>query len=307
MQSKPIRKEPRTPAVVPVRIFGMDALGKPFNSVAHTLNISKCGALLANVEVPLNLGDIIGVQKGVYKCKFRILWVGKKGTASQGQLGIESLEGAKNIWGVEDRPQSIVQEIAGADRRSFAGGGFDRERRSATRHPCDLGVQIGQPGSELKTWSRCTDISETGCYIDTTCPLSPGAFFELTLFLDAQTVVVPAEVRTSFAGIGMGIRFLFENQDDAVILRHYLRHKFGLQAVAAESDSTNGFSELDKLGVVVEQIRVWASDAHLDPADHEEVEEFAATTRRELQGLRADLSHRKMAYSALADRKLSGA
>jgi hypothetical protein len=284
----------------------MNAQGKPFNSLAHTLNVSKSGALLANVDVPLNCGDVIGVQKGVYKCKFRVRWIGKKGTVSQGQLGIESVEGPKNIWGIDDLPHSIIKEKDAADRRSFVGGGHDHERRSATRFPCDLGVQVGQSGSDMKTWARSTDISETGCYIDTACPLPSGKFFVLTLFLGSETIIVPSEVRTSFPSIGMGVQFQFTNEDDFAVLSRYLRQKFGLQPVPTETQTSREFAELDKLGAFVEQMRTWAISAHLDGSDREELEQFAATTRREFQGFRAELSRRKMAESVQTIRKVSG-
>ncbi len=307
MQEKPLRREPRTAAVLPVRIYGMNAEDKPFNSMAHTLNVSKSGALLANVDVALNIGDVIGVQKGVYKCKFRVMWIGKKGSTAQGQIGIESVEGPKNIWGAEERPHSMVREFDAANRRSFVGNGPDHDRRVAPRYACDIGVQVGQPGSDMKLWSRCTDISEGGCYIDTNNPLAVSTNFQLTLFLGDDNLVMPAEVRTSFPGIGMGIRFLFESKDDEVTLRRFLRKKFGAPGNVSEEAETREFVALEKLAECVEQFKAWAINAELDDDEREQLEEFAASLRGELQGLRAELNHRRMLRTAEKPKVLAAA
>jgi hypothetical protein len=280
--------------VLPVRIYGMDAAGKPFNSVAHTLNVSKSGALLSNVEIALAIGDVIGVQKGVYKSKFRVKWIGRKGSSSQGQIGIECTEGPKNIWGVDERPLSASREAIGAQRRTFSGGGFDAERRIAPRHGCDLGVQIRQPGSEVNLWSRCTDLSDGGCYIDSRSPLTRGAKFQLTLFSEPEHLTIPSIVRTSFPGMGMGIQFLFESEDQAVKLRRFVRQKFGGEEEAPKAVLVE-YPALEKLSECVEQLRAWAGATELDEADREEMEDLAVSLRRELQGLRAELNERAMA------------
>jgi hypothetical protein len=293
MEEKPIRKEHRTTAVLPVRIYGLDATGKPFNSVAHTLNVSKSGALLANIDVALQVGDVIGVQKGVYKSKFRIAWAGKKGTISQGQIGIECVDGPKNIWGIEDRPHSLFRESESAQQRSFAGGSFAGERRCAPRYACDLGVQIRLENSEVSVWSRCTDLSEGGCYIDSRSPLDVDVRFRLTLFLEPEHLVVPALVRTSFQG--MGIKFLFESEEQAVVLHRFLRQKFGASEAPRPTPVRKEFPALDKLAECVEQLSVWCATAELETADRDQLEECAFSLRQDLQGLRAELTARQLA------------
>lgn len=306
MESKPVRKEPRIQAVLPVRIYGMTTEGKPFNSVAHTLNVSKSGALLGNVDVNLNVGDVIGVQKGVYKGKFRIQWVGKKGSSAQGQVGVECTEGAKNIWGLEAAPYSMVRERDSAGRRAFAGMGFERERRAAVRHRCDIGVQIQQGDSGVKLWGRCTDISEGGCYIDSRSPAEVNAKFQLTLFLEGESLVAPAVVRTSFPNMGMGVQFEFQQEDQAVILRRYLREKFAGTVGSRPAEAVTGrFRELEKLSECLEQLRVWTETAQLDASGREDVEEFAISVRREMQGLRAELESHILSRSSSREKTIA--
>ncbi|ABF42486.1 type IV pilus assembly PilZ [Candidatus Koribacter versatilis Ellin345] len=288
----PTRKEPRTAAVLPVRIYGMDASGKPFNAVAHTLNVSKSGGLLAGVEVALVAGDLIGVQKGVYKSKFRVRWIGRKGSTSQGQIGIECVEGPRNIWGVDDRPHKENLEPSAALKRNnysptTVTGNI--ERRIAPRHPCDLGIQISHAGSTVKSWARCTDISPGGCYIDTHSPLPPNTNFELTIFLD-ESMLIPALVRTSFPGIGMGIEFAFANADDAERLSRLIREKI-LAPSTVEPERTD-LPALEKLAEALEQLRTWAAAATLQKSDRDQLEQFANSLRDDLIGLRAEFDAR---------------
>ncbi len=291
IEANPIRREMRTAAVLPVRIYGIDANGKAFNAMTHTLNVSRSGALLANVEIALNLGDVIGVQKGVYKGKFKVVGIGRKASSSQGQVRIASVEGAKNIWGMDDRPCSPDKEEAGSQRRSLAGGGFGRERRSAARHACDLGVQIRQGNAEVSLWSRCTDISEGGCYLDTRTPLEPGTTIQLTLFLDPENITLPVIVKTAFPGIGMGVQFAFESEDQRIRVRRYVRQRFG-EPQGATGKNGSDLVALEKLGECVEQLRAWVKATALDAADREELERLAISLRRELQGLRAEMNER---------------
>lgn len=292
MEETPIRKEARVSGVLPVRIYGIDSVGKPFNSVAHTLNVSKSGALLANVEIALNCGDVIGIQKGVYKGKFRVTWAGKKGSSSQGQIGVACIDGARNIWGLEDRPLSQIDELAESKRR-YSSLPFTGERRSAPRHACDLGVQIKPPGSDVTLWSRCTDISQGGCYIDSRSPLVSGTEFELTLFLAGDSLALTALVRTSFPSMGMGVQFEFASEDQRVQLRRYLRERLGADESTAEPEETS-IAGIESLSECVEQLRAWVSTTPLDSHDRNQLEALSYSLRRELLGVRAEMNERLM-------------
>ncbi len=286
------RKEPRMPAMVQVRIFGMDAAGKPFSLIVHTLNISQSGALLANVDVQLNVGDVIGMQKGTSKAKFRVQWIGKPGSPAHGQVGVACTEPGKVIWELEELTHSQAQEAERAKNRNSVRAERQGERRGSTRHPCDIGAQIVAESSSVKLWARCTDISEAGCYLDLRSPMPVGARFVLTIFLapDDQ-LVTPAIVRTSFAGMGMGIQFQFDAPEKALKLKQYIVHTFGPQQVTS-GGGKDCYPELQKLAEVVEDVVAWAERTPLIESEISELEEVAAALRRQMVGLRSELDHK---------------
>ncbi|ABF43005.1 hypothetical protein Acid345_4005 [Candidatus Koribacter versatilis Ellin345] len=183
------RKEARISAIVPVRIYGMDANGKPFGANVATLNISRNGVLLSNVDVALNSGDVVGIQKGIAKAKYRVKWFGQKGTPTQGQVGLECMEPARNIFAIEE-PAVVIDanEQAGVKRRrGGSGGGEKNERRAAARYKCDMGVQVRMEGSEMNLWSRCTDVSDGGCYVESRSPIKVGSKLNVTFLFSPIT------------------------------------------------------------------------------------------------------------------------
>ena len=86
------RQKPRFRMVLPVSIWGTDSAGKPFNQLAHTLDISVGGARVGGISVSLNPGDIVGVRYKQRKARFRVAWSAKT------ELGIKYLEGERFIW-----------------------------------------------------------------------------------------------------------------------------------------------------------------------------------------------------------------
>lgn len=104
-----------------VRIWGMDATGNLFSADTHTVDITPLGARVEGVSSSLQRGAVIGVQCGRSQARFRVVWVGQRGTNRQGQIGIRCIEPGKYIWGVplerkmEDVPSCGVSSLAAPD------------------------------------------------------------------------------------------------------------------------------------------------------------------------------------------------
>src|SRR5260221_11386036 len=92
------RREPRKEIGVPVRIFGTDSSGKVFSAKAGTVNVSRQGVELSDVECQLNLDEIIGLSYGKNRVHFRIKWVGKPGTPKAGHVGLLNTAPEKPLW-----------------------------------------------------------------------------------------------------------------------------------------------------------------------------------------------------------------
>jgi len=192
------RRDRRIQTLLPVRVYGTDAEGKPFVRLAHTVDVSFSGARVGGIHVPLKPGDMVGVQRGPDKARFRVVWVGKMGTRNAGELGLLSLEPQKRIWGFP---------VPAGGRDDYEPKASIAERRSHFRFDCDLGFEIRTDPEAPPMLVRCTDISRGGCYLETWSPLPVGTSLYLTAKLPSGAVRGTGQVRTLDPAFGMGIAF----------------------------------------------------------------------------------------------------
>ena len=94
------RQTLRVMAMLPVRIWGIDAHAQPFMQLASVTNISSGGAAVRGVHRRIRAGEVLEVQFGSQIAQFRVMWVGQVGTARQGEIGIVSMPAQPSIWDV---------------------------------------------------------------------------------------------------------------------------------------------------------------------------------------------------------------
>ena len=92
------RCEPRQAKNEVVQVFGLNGQGRPFYQSATTVDVSYCGARLRGLNCWDRPGEIIGLRCGTEKARFRVVWVGKRDTAYESQVGLSCLEPGRNIW-----------------------------------------------------------------------------------------------------------------------------------------------------------------------------------------------------------------
>ena len=82
------------------------------------------------------------------------------------------------------------------------------ERRSAPRHAMVLAAEVVERPRGAKLRARTSDISRTGCYIDTLNPIRHGSEVRLRItHADKAFVTLGRVVYVSY-GLGMGIAFV---------------------------------------------------------------------------------------------------
>jgi hypothetical protein len=190
------RQETRREAALIVRIWGMDSDGHAFFQNVKADNVTTEGASLSGISHPLKMGDVIGVQYGERKARFKIMWLVDRGTVRKIEAGIQVMDGQYAPW----------TELAKTDGLKPASG---RNRRMFTRHKIHFPVDIGfEDASRTHLQTNATDIGGRGCYIETLLPLSLGTVVNLTFWLDSEKIHTSAVVRTSDPGVGMGLEFI---------------------------------------------------------------------------------------------------
>lgn len=95
---KGFRREDRIAGCKPVTVLGKDAFGKSFSQNTFTVEISAKGARLQGLP-PLTLGSVLLLECGQGSARYRVVWVGKKGSAQE-QVGLQCIDPDKAIFGL---------------------------------------------------------------------------------------------------------------------------------------------------------------------------------------------------------------
>jgi len=89
------RKERRLNLELPVRIWGMDRMARPFAEMVRVRNVSNHGAILTGLRAKVQTGEVLDVQHGAARAQVRIVWL-----SISGATGIEALAFAPPILGI---------------------------------------------------------------------------------------------------------------------------------------------------------------------------------------------------------------
>lgn len=195
----PERPEVRIDTDLPIRVWGMDANGKPFFQHVRARNISGQGALVTGIEHQLKPGDVIGVQHEQKKARFRVVWVVDAGGIQKNHTGLQMLDGQECPW-----KEALVQGQAAA------GGvtAHPSNRRRRARHKISFALELRDERTNIPMRVNATDISGNGCYIETIMPIQVGTSLRVEFFMEDERVTSTAIVRTCDPGVGMGIEFM---------------------------------------------------------------------------------------------------
>jgi hypothetical protein len=89
------RRERRLNLELPVRIWGVDRMARPFAEIVRVGNVSNRGAVLMGMRSKVQSGDLLDVQLGASRAQFRIVWL-----SLSGEAGIEALAFEPPILGI---------------------------------------------------------------------------------------------------------------------------------------------------------------------------------------------------------------
>ena len=193
------RPEPRIATDLPVRVFGMDASEHAFIEHAKAGNVSKDGALLSGIEHQLRVGDVIGVQHGNKKARFKVVWVIDAGAIQHNQVGVQLLADQECPW-----PELLS---VGKTPAPAAPSLSPQNRRRLPRHSIAYPMEVKDERVNTPLRVSATDISGSGCYIETILPLPKGTTLKTEFWMESEKIVTTAVVRACYPGVGMGIEF----------------------------------------------------------------------------------------------------
>jgi hypothetical protein len=205
------RREPRKEIRVPVRIFGTDSSGKIFSEKAFTVDVSQQGAQLSGVQAQPNVDEVVGVTYGQTKGHFRVKWVGQRGSAKAGHLGLLNLSPEKSLWDFPLPPPSFDASVRDT-----------RDRRTSPRMKCASSVEVYPTGETAPIRTRTADLSLGGCFLEMPNPLPKGSRIKIALWVKDFKLWANAEVISSTPGFGIGVKFVEITEQDKNQLKQFL-------------------------------------------------------------------------------------
>ena len=90
------RRQKRLAVAVPVKLFVTPDGANP--QLCCTYEISLIGARLVAVSGISKVGQVVWLQRNNRRAKYRVAWIGEKGTDLANQIGVEVMEPANVIW-----------------------------------------------------------------------------------------------------------------------------------------------------------------------------------------------------------------
>jgi hypothetical protein len=102
------------------------------------------------------------------------------------------------------------------------------EKRRHPRFPFSTGGEAFDPQANVRMTGRLSDISRSGCYMDTINPFATNATIILTVTREGRTFRTKAKVAYSLNGMGMGMMFTAMEPDQARVLDAWLAELRGL-------------------------------------------------------------------------------
>lgn len=221
----PDMPQPRFNVDLLMRVFGMDADGRPFSQKAHARSIGDHGAKLSGLEKHLTPGDIIGVHFGDKKARCEVMSVADAGPERRIEVDVRLVEGQVCPWQTEMEIQRTT-----AVAQSPATAGLARDKRKFSRHRISFPIELQDGATAGPRMSTNTaDIAGNGCYVETRMPLPVNKILGITFWLNSEPVHTTAIVRTCDGGVGMGIEFTGLDEATQKHLQQYV------ETIASES------------------------------------------------------------------------
>ena len=214
------RREPRVEVNLEVKVWGLDRHGKPFVQHAHTVDATGLGVRLIGVDC-VKVGEVVGVQHGLQKARFKVVWMGRDNTPKAGQIGLHNLEPDKQIFslipvrgGNEFQATSAQAGFEAVKKPPPVRRDMQSSRRKHPRYLCTGGVELRQQEGGPPAWGNLSDISLTGCYVESTSTLPDGTMVLFHLRTHDLNLKGRGVVKTSHHAVGMGVAFLHLGKED---------------------------------------------------------------------------------------------
>src|SRR4051812_6495357 len=195
-----------------IKLSAPDNPGAILQQSACTLDVAGRGARISGVKYAGNPGDIVVVERGNVRAKFKVAWVGAPGTHKEGQLGLRAVEQILGLWGMQTappddgggiEPDGLVPALAAFAATASASSGAPKgpvsaQSRGLMRYTCRGEVEFRKEAQfSLPLKGKLRDIGGRGCFVMTKEKLPLNTRMILELKIGELELQVRAMVKTT--------------------------------------------------------------------------------------------------------------
>jgi hypothetical protein len=151
--------------------------------------------------------------------------------------------------------------------------GRNQERRHFQRFPFNADAEVVELASGTKIKGRVTDLSLSGCYVDTLSPLLASTAVHIKIVREAQVFEAQAKVTYCKLGRGMGVAFVSAQPEHKKLIGSWIVELGGElpRAPAAKSDRVKGMADDQLSRIVSELMRVLMRKGVLTETERQEI------------------------------------
>jgi hypothetical protein len=223
----PERLDKRIQVIMPLRVTYWDSENKPCPDMACTYDISPRGARITGLQSVQEAGDIIAIERTRNNKTFcRVIWVGNANSALRGQVGIQSVESERMMWGPELQDMKDIYDpiLPDNDFGNLNAAPGDRNRRRRLRFLIEGNAALqDQNLKSVPTEAVLKDLSEKGCLITGAHAFRAGTDLKVVLNVGNYDFSMKGQVRHAIQGLGTGIEFREIRKGDCQTLQFLLR------------------------------------------------------------------------------------
>jgi|SRR5215472_5697169 len=180
--------------------------------LAHTLDVTEISARLAGLNILLEPGEIVEIQRSGRKGKFQVYWMGSPGTRLEGQAGVRGLDPVKSIWSTQLPPDEAdiaadtlhLRQTTPSSRISIVAVAEEEE---LVCYECNAGATLRAPGAKYPFRVQVKYIHLNGLFVETTSTLLVTTAVTLEMQLEGILIEAAGVVVGSTPRVGMEIRF----------------------------------------------------------------------------------------------------
>jgi PilZ domain len=213
--------------VMPLRVTYWDSENRPCPDLACTYDISPRGARITGLQSVQEAGNIIAIERTRNNKTFcRVIWVGKANSELRGQVGIQSVESERMMWGPELQDMKDIYDpiVPDNDFGNLNAAPGDRNRRRRSRFLIQgIAALQGRDLKSVPTEAVLKDLSEKGCLITGAHTFRAGADLNVVLNVGNYDFSMKGQVRHAVQGVGTGIEFREIRKGDRQVLQFFLR------------------------------------------------------------------------------------